>query len=354
MDAQQPINLKDLSLGQLGKHVGELGEPRFRARQIAKWIYQKRVARFEDMSNMPKTTRAKLAQTFTIEKLRCPVILESREGDAVKFGFTALGKKPYMIESVLLYDGKRRTACLSSQLGCGLGCTFCTTASMGFVRNLSLAEVTGQLIGINDYLAERGDKPLTHIVFMGMGEALSNFEVFASCCEIITSQDCLGLAHRRITVSTVGVVSSIRRLIDQGPPVNLAVSLNTFSDERRSALMPINKTYPIASVVEAARAFIASGKGALTFEYVVIPGENDTPRAVNALTRLLHGIPCKVNCISLNPGPGEIGPGPSPGEVKAFADALHRKGITATVRKSRGRDIQGACGQLSARMNRGT
>lgn len=347
---QEQTNLKNLSLAQLGERLGELGEPRFRARQLAKWVYQKRVDRFDQMSNMPKTTRAKLGERLTIEKLRCPAVLESKEGDAVKFGFAAVGPEPHTIESVLLYDGKRRTACLSSQLGCGLGCTFCTTATMGLIRNLSLAEVVGQLIGINDYLASHGDKLLTHVVFMGMGEALSNFEVFASCCEIITSQDCLGLANRRVTVSTVGVVPSVQRLIDRGPPVNLAISLNTYADEQRSALMPINRSYPIASVVEVARRYVAAGRGALTFEYVVMPGENDTPQAVNALVKMLHGIPCKVNCIPLNPGPGEAGPSTSLGEVKAFADALHRKGITATVRRSRGRDIQGACGQLSSRM----
>ncbi len=347
----QRIRLKNLPLDEAGRRIVAFDEPRFRTQQVLGWVYRKRVGSFDDMRNVGKQTRAKLNGHFTIEKLECPTRLVSSAGDAVKFGFR-LVDSPDMVESVLLIDRKRRTACLSSQLGCGLGCTFCATGAMGFVRNLAQDEVVGQLIGINDYLAEQGDKPVTHVVFMGMGEALSNFDVFTSCCEIITAEVGFGLAERRITVSTAGVVSSIDRLIRQGPAVNLAISLNTYSDELRNRIMPINRTYPIAEIVAAGRRFVNATGRTLTFEYVVIEDETDTLAAVDALSRLLRGIPCKVNCIPLNPTSTGTGSTPSYERVLQFVQALHRRGITATARRSRGRDIDGACGQLCTRVLR--
>ncbi|MBD3239255.1 MAG: 23S rRNA (adenine(2503)-C(2))-methyltransferase RlmN [Chitinivibrionales bacterium] len=338
--------LKNLPLDDASRGILALDEPRFRAQQVLGWVYRKRVSSFDEMRNVSKQTRAKLAERFTIDKLECPVRLVSSAGDAVKFGFR-LVESDELVESVLLIDRKRRTACLSSQLGCGLGCTFCATGAMGFVRNLAQDEVVGQLIGINDYLAEQDDKPLTHVVFMGMGEALSNFDVFKSTCEIITAEVGFGLADRRITVSTAGVVPSIDRLIREGPPVNLAISLNTYSDELRSRTMPVNRTYPIAEVVAAGRRFVSATGRTLTFEYVVVEGENDTPGAVDALSRLLRGIPCKVNCIPLNPTSTGEGKSPPYERILQFVQALHERGITATARRSRGRDIDGACGQLS-------
>lgn len=342
------IRLKNLPLDDAGRRIVALDEPRFRVQQVLGWVYRKRVGSFDDMRNVSKQSRAKLAEHFTLEKLECPTRLVAAAGDAVKFGYRLI-ESPDLVESVLLIDRKRRTACLSSQLGCGLGCTFCATGTMGFVRNLTQDEVIGQLIGINDYLAEQGDKPLTHVVFMGMGEALSNFDVFRSCCEIITAEVGFGLADRRITVSTAGVVPSIDRLIREGPPVNLAISLNTYSDELRSRIMPINRTYPIAEIVAAGRRYANATGRTLTFEYVVIEGETDTPAAVDALGRLLRGVPCKVNCIPLNPTSTGQGTAPPYERVLQFVQALHQRGITATARRSRGRDIDGACGQLCTR-----
>jgi len=339
------VRLKNIPLHEWGGHFSALHEPSFRVSQVKKWVFGKRLDSFENMHNISKQSRIRFAETFSLEKMHVERVHESANGDAVKFGMRCF-ESDHLVEAVLLIDRKRRTACISSQIGCALGCTFCATGQMGFVRNCTLDEIVGQLIAINDYLATKNDKLLTHIVFMGMGEALFNFERFCETVAVLNDQDGFGLAHKRITVSTAGVVPAIDKLIADGPPVNLAISLNAATDEARSAIMPVNNTYPIGSLIGAAKRFIREKEMALTFEYVVVHGENDTPRDVSRLVKLLHGVPCKVNCISLNPhNRGE--PDTIDEEaIHRFADSLYRAGITATVRRSRGRDISGACGQL--------
>ena len=341
-------NLKNLTLPQLEDFVLSIGEQRFRARQLFKWMYQKRLPDFSGMTNMPKTLRASLSERAAIAKLPPVRVLESSAGDAVKFAF-ALDGSDYAAESVLLIDGDRRTACLSSQLGCGLGCAFCETAKLGFIRNLSASEILGQLIGMNDYQAARGDRVVTNVVFMGMGEALGNYENFMTALSVIMHEDAFNLGARRITVSTAGVVPNIERLMGEGLTIGLAVSLNAWNDETRGRLMPVNRKYPIASLVDVAKRYHARTGRRVTFEYVLIEGETDAPEAVEALAGLLGGFPCKVNLIPVNPaGSGLTSPGD--GAVQRFADALYGRGLAATVRKSRGRDVFGACGQLTAEL----
>jgi 23S rRNA (adenine2503-C2)-methyltransferase len=346
--ADKQVRLKNLPLSDVRSHIADIGEPGFRAAQVLKWVYQKRVDSFEQMRNVSKSSQQAMDRHFTLGKLPCDTVLKSRNLDAVKFGF-GLVESADIAESVLLYDEQRRTACLSSQLGCGLGCSFCATGDMGFVRNLTQDEIIGQLVGINDYLASQNDKLVDHIVFMGMGEALSNFDTFKSCCEVISDVNCFGLSPKRITVSTAGVVPSIDRLTKEGPSVNLAISLNAHSDEYRNTVMPVNRKYPIQTVVAAAKRFVDKTGNSLTFEYVVNHGANDTPEAIKALTKLLSGISCKLNCIPLNANPQNVGTTPEFRSVQVFADALFKKGIVATVRRSRGDDICGACGQLRYR-----
>lgn len=245
-------HLKNRSLANFKEAIVAMGEKQFRANQLIKWVYQKRIDTFDQMNNMPKALRDKLDQAFTIEKMKPLVIQKSIHGDAVKFGFSCI-ESSHVVESVLLSEGKRRTACLSSQLGCGLGCVFCETAKMGFIRNLSQEEIIGQLIGIDDYLAENSDIPVTNIVFMGMGEALSNFDNFRSSLDIIMNEETFGIGGRRITVSTAGVVPSIERLIGENLNIGLAISLNAYSNDQRNTLMPINKKYPIESLVSIAK-----------------------------------------------------------------------------------------------------
>jgi 23S rRNA (adenine2503-C2)-methyltransferase len=343
---RRPIT--DLTLDELHEELAAMGEPSYRLQQLKRWVYQRRVDGFDAMTNVPKTFRAALAERFGIGKLRGVSRLVSAAGDAVKCAFEL--DDGAAIESVLLYDGKRRTVCVSSQVGCGLGCVFCATGTMGFVRNLSQAEILGQLIAFNDYLARHDDKPITNIVFMGMGEALANYEHFRSALDIIMDGDCFNLGGRRITVSTAGLVPSIDRLAEERLNVGLAISLNACDDRTRDRIMPINRRYPIRELVAAARRFAAKSGTTVTFEYVVVRGENDTDESVDSLVRLLRGVPCKINLIPVNPGTAHRLDSPSEQAVRGFADRLFERGLSVTVRKSRGRDISGACGQLAGKV----
>ncbi len=342
------ISLTNLSVSELIEAIRSMGEPSYRSSQIMKWIYQKRVDNFDKMGNIPKKSQRLFQETFGLEKLKLLYCMESKHKDAVKFGFETNGKDG-TIESVLLRDGDRRTACLSSQLGCALGCTFCETGKMGFVRNLRQDEILGQLIGMNDYCESKNDKPVTNIVFMGMGEALLNFDTFMTSLQIIMHDDAYNIGARRITVSTAGIVPAIERLMEQQLTIGLAISLNAFSNERRSAIMPVNKKYPIESLVIIAKQYERKTGRPVTFEYICVDGENDTPQAASALAVLLKGIKCKINVIPINPSTGCAAQSPSMKKLQAFADDLFRRGLLATVRKSRGRDISGACGQLAGR-----
>jgi len=345
------IRMKNLTLDQLQASMINEGEKKFRARQLIKWIYQKRVCSFDQMNNIPKTVKQKLSEKYSLEKMKPVYVKESSYGDAVKFGFSLIESK-HVVESVLLYDGKRRTACISSQLGCALGCVFCRTAVMGLIRNLTLEEIIGQLTGINDYLNEKKDKLITNIVFMGMGEALSNFENFRKSLEIIMHEETFNIGGRRITVSTAGVIPSIEKLMNENLNVGLAISLNAYTNEKRNSLMPVNRKYPIELLVKIAGKFFEKTGRRVTFEYVVIDGENDTGHAVNGLHKLLNALPCKINLIPVNPSDDSKLRAPSDKKLKDFADQLHARGLTVTIRKSRGQDILGACGQLAGSINK--
>lgn len=341
--------LKNFSLDQIRQWVKEQGEPKFRAEQIIKWLYQKRVSSFDEMKNVSAALRGKLSEKFSIEKMKPLVVLESRSGDAVKFGFELVDSN-HMVESVLLIDNERRTACVSSQLGCGLGCIFCETAKMGFIRNLTQEEILGQLLGINDYLSSKGDKLVTNIVFMGMGEALSNYSNFISSLSIIMDDDTFGIGGRKITVSTAGVIPSIEKLIGEGLNIGLAISLNAYTNDQRDALMPINRKYPIDQLISIAKRYFEATGRRVTFEYVIIEGQTDSNEAIDALSKMLSGFPCKVNCIPVNPSSTSNLKIPDEQAVERFAEELLRRGITATVRRSKGRDISGACGQLAGKV----
>ena len=341
-------NLRNFSMPQLEEFILSMGEQKFRAKQIFKWIHQKRLSDFNGMSNMPKALRSLLAEKSSINKLNPHTVLESSKGDAVKFGF-ALTDSEHVVESVLLIDDDRRTACVSSQLGCGLGCIFCETAKLGFIRNLTQEEIIGQLTGINDYLVDKGDKLVTNIVFMGMGEALSNFDNFRSSLAIVMHEDAFNIGARRITVSTAGVVPSIEKLMREDLTIGLAISLNAWNNDLRSKYMPINKKYPIEELVAIAKRYHNKTGRRVTFEYVLIRGVTDTDEAAASLEKLLSGFPCKINLIPVNPVDGTEYGSPDDHQVDRFSDKLHARGLSATVRRSRGQDIMGACGQLTMR-----
>jgi 23S rRNA (adenine2503-C2)-methyltransferase len=344
--AQRPLT--DLSIIEIAGMLKTFKEPAFRASQIINWLYDKRVNHIDEMLNLSKAFRQKMADSYYIKKLQIHEVKESANNDAVKFAFRTGKNDTDIIESVILADGNRRTACVSSQLGCALGCVYCKTGTMGFIRNLAQYEILGQLIAMNDWLSIKDGSRISNIVFMGMGEALSNFDTFVSSMEIIRHAECFNIGRQRITVSTAGVVPSIQKLGESGLDVGLAISLNTYNDERRNTIMPVNKKWPIATLIQAARAYHRKTHADITFEYVVVENENDTPEAVMVLSDLLGGLVCKINLIPLNPSDPSLAMS-EPGEdrLNEFGRSLADNGLTVTVRKSRGRDIDGACGQLA-------
>lgn len=350
--SKQVEHITNLTIEQLQEALVKMGEPAFRTKQILKWVYQKRIKSFDDMKNVPNTLREKLKEKYSVEKMPIEYLLESKNGDAVKFGFET-GKGDGIIESVILYDGKRRSLCISSQLGCALGCVFCETGRMGFIRNLTQGEILGQLISANDYLVAHSDKIVTNIIFMGMGEALLNYDTFLSSLRIIMNDDCFDLKGRRITVSSVGVVPSIQKFIDENIKIGLAISLNTYNDEKRNKLVPINKKYPIESLIKIVRSYYSKFRKQVTFEYVLMHGENDTEEAAETLIRQLRGVPCKLNLIPVNPFTDSKISAPTEEQLNRFAKRLADSGLYITVRKSRGQDICAACGQLAGRARGG-
>lgn len=349
---KQKKYITNLTIEELQEELATMGEPGFRIKQVIKWVYQKRVNSFNDMRNVPKTLHEKLKERYSVEKMVVKYLLESNKGDAVKFGFET-GEDDGVVESVLLYDGKRRSLCISSQLGCALGCVFCETGRMGFIRNLTQQEILGQIIGANDYLTSHNDKLVTNIIFMGMGEALLNYDNFISSLKIIMHDDCFGMRGRRITVSTAGVIPAIEKFLKEDMKMGLAFSLNTYSNEERNRIMPVNKMYPIETLIEAAGDYYKKFGERVTFEYVLMHGENDTEEAAEALKRQLGRVPCKINLIPVNPYTGGTIGAPDEESLNTFARTLSDSGLCVTVRKSRGLDICAACGQLAGKSKGG-
>jgi 23S rRNA (adenine2503-C2)-methyltransferase len=313
-------HITNLTINQLQEALQQMGQPAFRSKQVLKWVYQKRAGSFDDMKNIPKTVREKLKKKFSVKKLSIKYLLESKNGDAVKFGFES-DKDDGIVESVILYDGKRRSLCISSQFGCALGCVFCETGNMGFIRNLTQQEILGQLIAADDYLISLSNKLVTNIIFMGMGEALLNYDNFLSSLEIIMNDDCFGMTGRRITVSTAGIIPSIERFVNEEINIGLAISLNSYSNEKRNKIMPINKKYPIENLIKTVRYYY----------------------------KKLKGVPCKINLIPINPFTNSRKCTPTEDLLNQFAKRLAENGLSVTVRKSRGQDINAACGQLASK-----
>ncbi len=346
-------DIQDLSRAELEAWCAAAGEPRYRATQILAWVHRKSAAGFADMSNLSRALRAGLAADFAIRRLTPAFVADAADGTRKLLFHLAGddGERQAAIESVLIPQFEREggardrlTLCISSQAGCGMGCGFCATARMGLVRNLSPAEIVGQVRAGRALAAPR---PLTNIVFMGMGEPLANYEAVRTALDILTAEWGYAVSPRRITVSTVGLVPVIPRLIaDTG--VNLAVSLSATTDAQRARLMPVDRRYPLRALLDACRALPLPRRKRITFEYVMLGGENDSEADARRLVRLLHGLRAKVNLIPFNPFPG-AGFVASPRErIVRFQAILRDHGVHATIRESRGQDIQAACGQLAA------
>jgi len=339
--AESRQDLLGLTRGELEAWAEAQGEPAYRGRQVFKWLYQKRGRDPTAWSDLPRAFRAHLAERATIG--RPGVAREEVSRDGTRKFLLGLGDGA-RIESVLIPDEDRLTACISSQAGCALECAFCLTALMGLRRNLGVGEIVGQVLALQDAVPSGGR--ISHIVLMGMGEPFANFGNVERALRILTDQDGPGFSPRRVTLSTVGLVPGIRRLAASGLHVNLAISLSGTTDGQRSRLMPVNRRYPLAELLAACREYPLPPRRRITFEYVLMAGVNDTPEDARRLVGLLRGIRCKVNLLPLNESPLlPFRASPRP-RVEAFQGILHAGGLTATIRESRGHDISAACGML--------
>jgi 23S rRNA (adenine2503-C2)-methyltransferase len=335
------IDLKDLSPGELENRIASFGKQRYRTIQILRWLYQKKVESFEEMTNLSKTFRRDLEQVSTLSTLRPLKVEEARDGTR-KFLFE-LGDGN-RIESVLIPEKSRLTLCLSTQVGCTLGCRFCLTGKGGWKRDLKLSEILNQILAVKRSLPS--DKNLTNIVLMGMGEPLLNYENTMKAIELMTHPDAFKFSSRRVTLSTAGLLPGLEALAKQKMPFRLAISLNASDDETRSRLMPINRRYPIARVLDFCRSLRIPPRTRITFEYVLLDGINDSPADAKRVIRILRGIPAKINLIPLNEAPGIPYKRPSDDKIARFQEILMEAGLTVIVRASKGGEIRAACGQL--------
>jgi len=335
-------NLLDLLPAEIESLVESLGAPRYRGRQIAAWIYRKGMTDLDRMTNLPRDLRETLAGRARADVPATERRTPSQDGSQ-KFVFRlADGAR---VQSVLMPDGDRLTLCVSTQVGCGFGCTFCLTGAMGLDRNLATGEIIGQVLGVGRTLP--AGARLTHIVYMGMGEPLANYQATVRSLRLLTDPRALGFSPRRITVSTVGLASGIERLAREDLRVNLAISLHATSNDTRDRLMPVNKGFAIEELLAACRRFPLPFRQRMTFEYVLLDGVNDSPEDARRLARLLQGIRAKINLIPFNDWPGALFSRPPLPRILAFQQVLLERSITATVRWSKGEDIGAACGQLS-------
>lgn len=347
------IALKGLNIEEIAQFLVSIGEPKYRAKQLAEWIFQRNCADFQQMTNLPQALRAKLAELAEIDHLTIKQQQVAAAGDTVKYLFMLADGE--QIESVLMIHpvkdgGTRLTVCISTQVGCAMRCAFCATGMGGLQRNLTVAEIINQILTIEANLPCQGGLPakVDNIVLMGMGEPLLNYRAVIQAVRIMNVPDGLGIGARHITISTCGVVPGILQLAQEGLQVVLAVSLHAPDDKLRNQLVPVNRKYPLAELISACKEYIKVTGRRITFEYILIDGVNDQPSQARALCRLLHGILCNVNLIPLNPVDPKYRR-PAAGQVNRFKEILTDGGITATIREEKGADIAAACGQLRRR-----
>lgn len=343
------INLLGLDRSGLEKFFADMGEKPFRARQILQWIHQRGVTDFALMTDLSHKLRERLEATTEIVSPR--VIREQcSEDGTVKWLLAMDGGSA--VETVYIPEPTRGTLCISSQVGCMLNCTFCSTATQGFKRNLSSAEIAGQVWhAVNALAGERlGGRRVTNVVFMGMGEPLLNLDAVTSALSLLRDDLAYGLASRRVTISTAGVIPGIDQLA-HGEEFALAVSLHAPDNDLRSRLVPLNRKYPVEELIEACKRFVkVHHRRSITFEYTMIDGVNDGRAQARGVVRLLNGLPCKINLIPFNPFPGTPFKCSSDEAIYEFQKVTRAGGIITTVRKTRGEDIDAACGQLVGKL----
>lgn len=338
----EKVDVKDFCLEELETFLQGMGKEKYRAKQLFKWLYQKGAVSFDEMTNLSKEFRAELASRARISSLT-PEHVEASADGTRKYLF--LLEDGLSVESVLIPDEERATLCVSTQVGCAMGCRFCLTGTFRLQRNLRCAEIVNQVCAVAK--TER----VTNIVLMGMGEPLANLDNVVSALKIMISPDGFQISNRRVTVSTSGLVPEIARL-GRSVTVNLAVSLNATTDEQRDILMPINRKYPLAVLLRALRDFPLPNRRMITIEYVMIRGINDTLEDAKRLVKLLKGIPSKINLIPFNEYEGSEFRTPLQASIDAFHSYLLDRNLTVITRSSRGSDISAACGQLRAKLEK--
>ncbi len=352
-ESEAAKDLVGLSREALSAEMAALGEPAFRARQLWQWLYDKGATDFQAMTSLSKGFRAKLAESHRVS--RPAVTTDQLSEDGTRKWLLGLAGG-HQVEMVHIPDEERGTLCVSSQVGCTLTCRFCHTGTQRLVRNLSAAEIVGQVMLAKDHFQEwpasRPDRDITNLVFMGMGEPLYNYENVADAIRILRDGEGLGISKRKITLSTAGVVPMMRRCGEE-LGVNLAVSLHAVTDAVRDEIVPLNRKYPLAELIAACRDYPGVHNARrITFEYVMLDGVNDSDADAHALVRLIEGIPAKTNLIPFNPWPGAPYRCSTPERVRRFAQILNDGGLAAPVRTPRGQDIMAACGQLKSASER--
>ncbi|MFO1418027.1 MAG: 23S rRNA (adenine(2503)-C(2))-methyltransferase RlmN [Methylotetracoccus sp.] len=344
-DAPPKVNLLDFDRAGLETYFRGIGEKPFRAAQVMQWIHQRGVDDFASMSNLSKPLRERLEAQAEI---RAPVIVDAQHSTDGTRKWLLQVDANNRIETVFIPEPGRGTLCVSSQVGCALACSFCSTAKQGFNRNLGVAEIIGQL-----WVARReigDDGRITNIVLMGMGEPLLNFDNVVAATRLMMDDFAYGLSKRRVTLSTSGIVPALDQLAEVSD-ISLAVSLHAPDDALRDELVPVNRKYPIRQLIDACKRYVGrENRRKVTFEYVMLDGVNDSPAHARALVRLLSHVPCKVNLIPFNPFPNSGYRCSPPGTIERFTEILHQAGLIATTRKTRGEDIDAACGQLVGRV----
>ena len=338
--------LSSLTPADLAAWLAERGQPAYRARQVRAWV-ARGAASFAEMNDLPRALREQLEAAFRISSLEEVTTSEVAADGTTKVLYRLDGG--YTVEAVIMRYPRRSTLCISSQVGCPIGCPFCATGQGRFGRNLQAHEIVDQALDANRRLLAEGRR-LTHVVFMGMGEPLANYDAVLAAVRALAAPDLLGISPRRITISTSGLVPRMERLAGEGLPFTLAISLHAARDELRDVLVPINRRYPLAEVLRAARDFAEQTGRRVSYEYVLLAGVNDTERDAHELGELLDRRLAHVNLIPFNPVPGTPYRAPSPADVRRFAAQVAATGLNVTVRDTKGRSGDAACGQLRQRI----
>ena len=332
------MNIKDVNIEDLKEWAFKHKLEPYRTNQILFWLYKKPVTKFSEMTTLSKDLRKKLESSFELWSLKETEVLTSSDGTK-KWLF--LTKDGDFVESVLIPDRDRETLCISTQIGCRMGCKFCLTGSQGFKRNLKKSEIIDQIL----WIKARGFR-ITNIVIMGMGEPLDNYEETVKALETITDEKLIGISYRKVTLSTVGLLPQLEKLLKEGPRCGISVSVNAPNPEKRAIIMPVEKRHPIKDIISLLKKYQGKTRKMFTIEYVLLKDFNDTKEDAIELSKLLSGLRCKINLIPFNPWEGAPFEKPSEEKIFSFQNILINRGFSVFIRKSRGSDILAACGQL--------